>query len=293
MKNVIITGFITLLLLSGCWYDEERADAYGNFEAREITISSEVGGIIVRQDLDKGDFVKSGDFIAQIDSVQLFLNCEKLKAQLIVMDDQKLVTSAKLQQILENEITIAKEVKRYQNLVASNAVASQILDKVEGELRSVKQQIISLQAQLNGVDHEKDVALIQLEMAKDKLKRCTIISPGTGIIMEKYSEPGELAGAGKSLYKIADVSDMDLRCYISGKQISKLKLNQIVQVQIDNGEGGFHNYEGEVSWISSTAEFTPKIIQTKEERVNLVYAIIVKVQNDGWIKIGMPAEVNF
>jgi len=293
MKREILVIIVAAVSLTGCWQKEAKADAYGNFEADEIIVSSEVNGSILMLELNEGDFLEKGEFAAQIDSVQLHLNCVQMKAKLVVMDDQKASTAAQLQKALEDKKTIKIEEQRFINLVASNAVATQSLDKIQGNLRSLQQQIISLQAQFEGVKHEQDMVKIQLKMAQDQLKRTRVSNPQAGIILKKYMNAGELAVSGKPLYRIADISIMDLRCYVSGKQLSSLKLNQEVQVLIDNGQNGFYEYAGKISWISSKAEFTPKIIQTKEERVNLVYAVKIRVKNDGRIKIGMPAEVNF
>ncbi len=151
----------------------------------------------------------------------------------------------------------------------------------------------TVRTQNAGVLSELDSYTKQIEQIQDQLSKCLLINPVNGTILEKYVEPFEMATIGKALYKIANLSTLELRVYVDGSQLSSIKIGQKVKVFIDKSQDENHQLEGEISWISSQAEFTPKIIQTKKERVNMVYAVKVRVTNDGSLKIGMPGEIKF
>ena len=189
--------------------------------------------------------------------------------------------------------TLLIEKKRLENLLQDNAATGKQMDDLNGQLNTLGQQIIATESSFETIDSEMKAMQAQIRIVEDQLRRNFIVNPVDGTVLEKFAEPFEMAMAGKALYKIADLSKMILRVYISGSQLAMVKLGQPAEVLIDHGSDGQQSLSGKVTWISDKSEFTPKIIQTKEERVNLVYAVKVEVPNDGRLKIGMPGEVNF
>jgi HlyD family secretion protein len=175
-------------------------------------------------------------------------------------------------------------------MFAENAATKRQVDEIDGKVNVLKEQIKSVGTQNAPITNEAKSITVQIEKIEDQILKSKIINPIKGTVLAKYAEPNEITAFGKPLYKIADISEMTLRVYVSEPQLPKIKIGQNVSVKIDAGTE-MTNYTGTISWISSSAEFTPKIIQTKEERVNLVYAVKVKVKNDGSLKIGMPAEM--
>ena len=202
-----------------------------------------------------------------------------------------IASQIEVQQQQKNNLLIDKA--RIEKLLKDGAATKKQLDDINGSINLVDKQILSIQTQNPGVANEIMGLFKQIAQIEETIKKCHLINPIKGTILDKYMMQDELVTPGKSLYKIADLSTITLRVYISESQLSAVKLGQKVEILIDKGNKEMGKYEGVVAWISSTAEFTPKIIQTKEERVNLVYAMKVKVKNDGALKIGMPGEVNF
>lgn len=288
MKNIatliILIGFIS------CNKDNEKADGYGNFEATEITISAEANGKLLSFNVEEGNQLEANTPIGLIDTTQLYLS----KIQLIA--SQKTIASKSENVLSQNNVlqeqlkTALIEQKRIQNMFAEAAATQRQLDEVNGKVNVLKQQINSIKTQNAPIDNEAKSVAVQIKKIEDQIEKSKVINPVKGTVLAKYAEPNEITAFGKPLYKIADISEMTLRVYISETQLPQLKIGQKVTVKIDT-ENEMKNYEGTVSWISSSAEFTPKIIQTKEERVNLVYAVKITVKNDGALKIGMPAEM--
>lgn len=289
-------SYVILLLalaLFSCRGGDDRADAYGNFEADETIISAEIAGRLLAFNGDLGREVQQGDLLAQIDSSDLSLQIKQLQAQTRSVQTKKVNLSSQikvLQEQLENARITQNRVHR---LLDDKAATQQQVDDIDGQVRVLEQQIQSQQTQFVSIDSELAVLDAQLKIAQNRLDRSTIRSPVNGTILEKYTELGELAAPAKALVKLADLSELDLRVYVSGAQLPAIQLGQQVEVLIDADKKTNQRLTGVVSWISTEAEFTPKIIQTKEERVKLVYAVKVKVPNDGRLKIGMPGEVNF
>ena len=288
MKKIIALLVITNLI--SCNKDNEKADAYGNFEATEVTISAEANGKLLSFTIEEGSQLDANAPIGIIDTTQLYLT----KLQLLA--SKKTIASKSENVLSQNNIlqeqlkTTLIEQKRIRNMFAENAATQRQVDEINGKVNVLKQQINSVGTQNAPISNEAKSIDAQVAKINDQIQKSYIINPIKGTVLAKYAEPNEITAFGKPLYKIADISEMTLRVYVSETQLPQVKMGQKVNVKIDNGNE-MKSYDGTVSWISSSAEFTPKVIQTKEERVNLVYAVKVKVKNDGSLKIGMPAEM--
>jgi HlyD family secretion protein len=288
MKKIIIA--LTIVSLAACNNTDDKADGYGNFEATEITISAEANGKIEFLNLEEGTVLQPNTQIGLIDTLQLYLNKQQLLASkntVFSKSENVLSQNTILQEQLKTTLI---EQKRVQNMFAENAATRRQVDEVEGKANVLKEQIKSVATQNAPILNEVKSIAIQIEKIEDQIEKSKITNPVKGTVLAKYAEPNEITAFGKPLYKIADLSEMTLRVYISETQLPKIKVGQKVTVKIDT-ENEMKSYPGTISWISSSAEFTPKIVQTKEERVNLVYAVKVNVTNEGALKIGMPAEM--
>jgi len=290
-KNII--QVLLLVLIVGCSGRDDLSDAYGNFETIEYLISAEGSGKILELDLEEGDNLSAGQVVGFIDTIPLHLQVLQLKAKSKAINAQKAGVRAQIQVQKTQKQTLLVEKKRIENLLRDNAATGKQMDDLNGQLNTLEQQIIATQSSYETIDSEMTAMKAQVNMVEEQLKRNIIKNPMDGTVLEKFTEPYEMAMAGKALYKMADMKSMILRVYISGNQLAQVNLGQQVEVLIDQGNDGQQSLEGKVTWISGKSEFTPKIIQTKEERVNLVYAVKVEVLNDGRLKIGMPGEVNF
>ncbi len=299
MKNFKIVLFIgaIILIFSACKNNGKNFDASGSFEADEIIISSESNGVIKKFDIEEGQILTLGQLIGSIDSTQLYLKKKQLLAQVNAMLSKKPNVSVQLAALYEQLRTAEKEKSRVNNLVKADAATTKQLDDVNASIAVIQKQIEAQKSSLNisnnGIEKEASALYVQIEQLNDQLNKCQLISPMNGTVLMKYADLNEMTLAGKALYKMADLSNINLRVFISGNQLPLIKLNQMVKVNTDDGNGGFKETQGQIIWISDKAEFTPKTIQTKEERVNLVYAVKVKVKNDGTYKIGMYAEIKF
>jgi len=290
MKNYkLLLGLMIASSVISC-KNNEKADGYGNFEATEITVSAENNGKLIQFIVEEGQTLKSNQIIGYIDTIPLNLK----KKQLLV---SKNVVSSKSKGVLSQINVLNAQLKtakisknRIENLLKENAATQQQLDDIDGKIDVLNNQIRSIEIQNAPVVNELKNIDVQIQQIDDQLEKSIIENPINGTVLAKYTEPNEITSFGKPLYKIADLTTMQLRVYISEKQLSSIKIGQEVTVKIDD-EKGLKNYSGTISWIASEAEFTPKIIQTKEERVNLVYAVKIDVKNDGSLKIGMPAEM--
>ena len=277
-------------LLGSCTSNGDKADGYGNFEATEITISAEANGKILFLDAEEGNVLAQNEVVGVIDTVQLSLKREQLLASKnTIFSKSRNVLSQR--EVLKEQLKVAQNDRtRIKNLLQAKAATTKQLDDITGQINIIKEQIKSVETQNSPIINEIKSMEIQIRQIEDQINKSVIQNPVKGTVLVKYAEPNEITAFGKPLYKIANLEDMILRVYISENQLSKLKIGQEVSVKIDAGEE-MKSYPGVVSWIAESAEFTPKIIQTKEERVNLVYALKVKVRNDGSLKIGMPAEM--
>ncbi len=291
MKN---TKIIIGLLLFGNFFvackNKEKADGYGNFEATEITVSAENSGKLMEFKIEEGQTLKKGAYVGYIDTIQLSLKRDQLLAsKAIVYSKSASVLSQKNVLIAQLKTAIVNK-NRIENLISENAGTQKQLDDINGEINVIQKQIKSVESQNSPVIDELESIEVQLKQVEDLLQKSKIVNPVNGTVLTKYAEVNELISFGKPLYKIADLSTMELRVYVSETQLSNIKIGQEVTVKIDAGDA-MKNFKGLITWVSSEAEFTPKIIQTKEERVNLVYAVKIEVKNDGSLKIGMPAEM--
>ncbi len=288
-KLIILIGFTASTLLS-CKKGNERADGYGNFEATEITISAENNGKLLQFNVNEGMSLTKNTFVGYIDTIPLSLKREQLITS-------KNTVSSKSRGVLSQINVLNAQLKtaninktRAQNLLRDNAGTQKQLDDINGQINTLKQQIKSVRSQNKPVVSEYQNIAVQIKQIQDQINKCKIINPINGTVLTTYAEENEITTFGKPLYKIADLSTMELRVYISETQLSEIKIGQQVTVKID-AKDGMKNFKGTVAWIASEGEFTPKIIQTKEERTALVYAVKISVKNDGSLKIGMPAEM--
>ncbi len=308
MRNSFLFLFV-LLTLQACYSGKEDFDATGSFEADEVIVSSESNGQILSFNVNEGDSLTGGQVVGSIDSERISLQKEQVEAsiqslslktsdvgpQVQLLKDQLKVQQSELDNLLH-------EKQRTERLIQADAATGKQLDDINARIDVVRNQMnvtrqqIAVQqnniaTQNRGILSETKPLQKQAAQLDDQITKSKIINPVSGVVLTKYAEQGEVTSNGKALYKIADLSTMTLRAYISGAQLSEVKLNQPVTVLVDKGEKDYRTYTGIITSISDKAEFTPKTIQTKEERANLVYAVKIKVKNDGYLKIGMYGEV--
>jgi HlyD family secretion protein len=291
MKN---TSYLFLLLiLSLACTRNERSDAYGNFEAIEVIVSSQANGQLLSLNIEEGMGVALGDTIGLIDTIDLSLKKQQLLSQEVVLvarlrnfDSQKSVQEQQRKNVLVDKERVA-------NLLKDGAATQKQMDDISGSLDLLEQQILATEVQKEAARAEMATLDAQVRQVQETISKCYIISPLSGTVLVKFAETGEITAMGKPICKMANLAELELKVYISGDQLPYLKLGQAVEVLTDKNQKEFATWQGTVSWISSKAEFTPKTIQTRKERVNLVYAAKVRVSNDGTLKIGMPGEVNF
>ncbi|MFT7049996.1 MAG: HlyD family secretion protein [Psychroserpens sp.] len=288
--NYILGLSIVTLSLFSCNNSNSKADGYGNFEATEITISAENNGKLMQFDVTEGNVLQKDQFIGYIDTIQLALKRDQLHVSKAVISSKSKGVLSQIN-VLNAKLNAANINKnRTQNLIKDNAGTQKQLDDILGEIDVIKNQIRSVEIQNAPVVNELKSIDVQSQQIKDLIQKSKIINPLNGTVLTKYTEPNEITTFGKPLYKIADLSTMQLRVYISETQLATIKIGQEVTIKIDDVDT-MKSYKGIISWIASEAQFTPKIIQTKEERVALVYAVKIDVTNDGSLKIGMPAEL--
>ncbi|MTI31618.1 HlyD family secretion protein [Xanthovirga aplysinae] len=298
-ERSVYKGFLALLVLLiwSCGNNEIPTDATGVFEATEIIVSSEVAGKILSLPLEEGQILKKEVLVAVIDSTDQYLTKLQLRANKYALLASRPDLNIQLKSIEKQIAKNQRDKRRTERLLAGDAATQQQLDEINDQLRILEAQ---LKAQSNTVSTNVDAINAQsrevdvrIAQAEEMLKKYAIKSPITGTVLVKYAEEGELATNGKALFKMADLEYMVLRAYVTGSQLNQLKLGQKVKVLAEFGEDEQRPYEGEIQWISSKSEFTPKTITTQDERSNLVYAIKVAVKNDGYLKIGMYAGVKF
>lgn len=298
MKLLKITlGIFFMMVIATSCKEERQFDATGSFEADEYIISAEGMGTIKMLQIEEGKIVQQNEIIGYIDTIQLQLKREQIDAQIKAVLSRKPNIAIQISSLEEQLNGVKKEQQRFTRLVQNEAATQKQLDDINTQYQVLKKQLDALYSNLEinteGLSNESVPLRIQKEQLDDQISKCIIVNPIKGTILSQYAKVNEMATTGKPLYKIADLSNIILRVYISGDQLSKVKLNQKVKVFTDAGDGKFKETEGIITWISDKSEFTPKTIQTKNERANLVYAIKVKVVNDGSYKIGMYGEINF
>lgn len=292
MKHLILL-LIIAIIPAGCRENVKNADAYGNFEADEVIISAETNGRILLFDAAEGSDINKGDVLALIDTTLFRLQAEELDAGMKGIRTRMASIDAQndiLKQQIEN---LNVNIRRTQNLLKDDAATAKQLDDLTGQVAVIEKQIAANNTQKASIQAELQVNSSKKATLREQINRCTVKSPLDGTVLQKYSEAGEITAAGKPLAKIADLKTMKLKVYASGAQIGNIKTGQECTVRTDDGEKGYSTFNGTVAYISGKAEFTPKIIQTKEERVTLVYAVTIEVDNDGTLKSGMPGEAIF
>lgn len=296
IKRTHIYVFAMLLVaLSSCQNNHSDVLGSGSFEATEVLVSSEVSGKVLEWNLEEGSTLKEGDYVGVIDTTQLYLQKEVLvrsgKGVTAIRPDVQRQTAA-----LEVQLNDLKNQRnRVEKLVLAGAATQKELDDIKTGIAALQSQIEATRstlnksgAQISAQSSSMDVQIAQIE---DLIKRSIIHSPIEGTIIANYVRAGELTGTGRPLFRIADLKHVFLRAYIPTSKLSNIKLGDTVKVRVDDVEGQAKEYEGRVTWISSKSEFTPKTVQTEDERANLVYAVKISVENDGYIRIGMYGEV--
>ena len=289
-KSLII---LAILLIAACKNKSDKADAYGNFEATEVIVSAETSGRILKFDVAEGREINQGTEIALIDTVlfhlqkaEIIAGMKGVRTRISSINAQNDILS---QQIANLNVNIA----RTENMLKNDAATQKQYDDLTGQLAVMEKQITANNTQKASIAAELSVYEAKKATLNEQLTRSSVKSPIKGTIIEKYSEAGELTATGKPMVKIADLSVIKLKVYVSGAQLESVKLGQQCTVRIDNGKKDYSSFTGTITNISGKAEFTPKIIQTKEDRVTLVYAVTIGVINDGSMKSGMPGEAIF
>ena len=290
ITNTIVRLLLITSILVSCNKSNNNADGYGNFEATETTISAEGNGKLLQFTVEEGQTLKKGTWVGYIDTLQLALKKEQLKVSKNIISSKSKGVLSQIS-VLKSQLKTAQISKnRIENLIKSNAGTQKQLDDINGKIDVIRQQIRSVEIQNAPIVNELKSIDVQIQQLEDQIDKSKIVNPVNGTVLVKYAEPYEITSFGRPLYKIANLSTMQLRVYVGETQLPNLQIGQEVTVKIDAGDT-MRDYQGIISWIASEAEFTPKIIQTKEERVNLVYAVKIDVKNDGSLKIGMPAEM--
>lgn len=288
---------LMLVLFASCGNNKNKFDATGAFEATEVIISSEANGRIMQFDVEEGNLLSAGTLIGYIDSTQLYLRKMQLMAGRKSIESRKPDIRKQIAAI-EQQITTARiEQQRMENLVKAKSANQKQLDDITESIKLLQKQLAAQQSALlkttSGADNDAESFDYQVMQLEDQLQKCSLFNPLTGTVLVKYAEANEVTAAGKPLYKIANMETLFLRAYITADQLSQLKMGQQVKVYSDFGSDNRREYPGIITWVSDKSEFTPKGIQTKDERANLVYAVKISVKNDGYLKIGQYGEVVF
>ena len=296
MKKIMITAIVALMM-AACGGSEKTYDATGTFEATETTVYAEQSGALLTFDVNEGDNIGANNEVGLIDTTQTWLKIQQLDATKQVFQSQKPDVERQIAATRQQLTKALQDEQRYKELVADGAAPSKMLDDASNQVKVLKKQldaqILSLSTSARSLDKQTAAADVQIEQLRDMLRKCHIVAPVQGTVLEKYVERGEFVSVGKPLLKIADTENMYLRAYVTSAQLQNMKIGQEVKVFADYGDGQRKEYEGKVSWISNRSEFTPKTILTDDERADLVYAVKIAVRNDGFVKIGMYGEVKF
>lgn len=292
----VLAGAVLVTAVS-CKDTDGSNDASGTFEATEVMVSSEASGRIMALDIHEGGVLKAGQGCGLVDTLQLYLQKRQLETGVEAALSRRRDVETQTAYIKEQIEVNRREADRVRNLIAADAANTKQLDDITSSIKLLETQLAATEADIaqNNTIAEAEAASYRAQIAQvdESLRRCRITSPIEGTVLVKYAEAGELTAAGKPLFKIADLSRMNLRAYITASQLTSVRIGQKVRVFADSGEDGVREYEGTVSWISDQSEFTPKTIQTRDERANLVYAIKVSFINDGYVKIGMYGDLKF
>ncbi|MFZ4411802.1 MAG: HlyD family secretion protein [Bacteroidales bacterium] len=293
MKNKY--GLLILLAVTvlSCKNNNDKSDAYGNFEATEIIVSAQANGKLIAFDITEGQILKTGTSYGFVDTTDLLLKKQQLLAQRNAVSSKIKNITAQIEVLQQQKQNMETDKDRIVKMNKDGAATKKQLDDVVGGIDVINKQIIAIQTQNSSVLNEIDGIQKQVEQISSAIGKSYILDETGGTVLVKYAEQGEVTAFGKPLYKVAKLNDMILKVYVSGDQLPKLKIGAKCKVMVDKNETENTTLEGNISWVADNAEFTPKIIQTKKERVNLVYAVKINVKNDGSLKIGMPGEVIF
>jgi HlyD family secretion protein len=293
MKKLALFTFLVYFFLSSCSGDKDKPDAYGTFEATEVTVSGQANGKILYLNLEEGQLLDSNVLVGVIDTLDMDLKKSQTREQQVATSARRDDLAAQIAVLEQNKTNVMVDRLRVERLLKDGAATQKQMDDIQANLNLIDKQIASVRSQYASLEAQVSTYNKQVDQINKSIADAHIINPIRGTVLTKYAEPKEVTTFGKPIYKIADLTTLDLRVYVSGTQLPYIKIGQIVAVSFDRDEKANSTLEGTVSWISQTAEFTPKTIQTKEERVNLVYAVKVRVKNDGTLKIGMPGEIKF
>lgn len=287
--------YLLLLILAGC-SRSESFDATGTFEATEVTVSAEASGRIIAFNVNEGDRIEQGQTVGTIDTVQLYLQKMQLERQIASVRSNRPDISKQVTALREQIAQQETERARVKRLLDDGAATTKQLDDIDASLKILSGQLEATLSTLRNntasIDENSSSIELQIAQVEDRLAKCRIVSPVTGTVLAKYAETGELASTGRPLMKVADLDHIYLRAYFTSEQLAALQLGQEVTVTADFGADEQYEYPGHIIWIASESEFTPKNIQTRNTRANLVYAVKIAVENDGRLKIGLYGEVN-
>ena len=296
MKKIIAMAGVALVL-NACGRKERQYDATGVFEATETTVYAEQTGALLTFNVEEGDTVGQNREVGLIDTTQLWLKMKQAEAMKSVYQSQKPDQEKQIAVTRQQLAKAKQDQQRYNELVADGAAPAKMLDDANSQVevlqRQLDAQLSSLRVNTNALDKQMDATDVQAEQLRDQIRKCHILVPAKGTVIEKYVERGEFVSAGKPLFKMADTENMFIRAYVTSAQLENIKTGQKATVFADYGNGGKKEYEGRVTWISSRSEFTPKTILTDDERADLVYAVKVAIKGDGYVKMGMYGEVLF
>lgn len=296
MKKIIAMAGVALML-NACGRKERQYDATGVFEATETTVYAEQTGALLTFNVEEGDTVGQNREVGLIDTTQLWLKMKQAEAMKSVYQSQKPEQEKQIAVTRQQLAKAKQDQQRYKELVADGAAPAKMLDDANSQVevlqRQLDAQLSSLRVNTNALDKQMDATDVQAEQLRDQIRKCHILVPAKGTVIEKYVERGEFVSAGKPLFKMADTENMFIRAYVTSAQLENIKTGQKATVFADYGNGGKKEYEGRVTWISSRSEFTPKTILTDDERADLVYAVKVAIKGDGYVKMGMYGEVLF
>ena len=294
MKKIMILASVALMM-AACGGNEKEFDATGTFEATETTVFAEQSGQLMTFSINEGDNIEANKEVGLIDTTQVWLKIQQLGATKEVYQSQKPDMEAQIAATRQQLAKAQQEEQRYRELVADGAAPSKALDDATNQVKVLQKQLAAQQSALStstrSLDKQMAATDVQVSQLRDQLRKCHIVTPTKGNVLEKYVERGEFVATGKPLFKIADTEDMYMRAYVTSAQLQNIKLGQQVKVFADYGDGQRKEYDGTISWISSRSEFTPKTILTDDERADLVYAVKVAIKNDGFVKIGMYGEM--
>lgn len=296
MKRILYIG-VAAALCAACTDSDVKYDASGMFEATEVIVSAKGTGELTAFSVEEGQQVQSGDVVGCIDTVQLSLKKQQLTSTISATESKRLNASQQVAAYRQQISNLQRERQRFAQLVKENAANQKQVDDIDYQISVLERQITATTEQIgsnnNSLTGQKASIVAQIAQLSDQIRNSVITSPIAGTVLTKYMEQGEFVAPGKPLFKVANVNDMKLRAYVTADQLTGLKIGQSVTVYADQGKADRKAYEGHVTWISDKAEFTPKTIQTRDERANLVYAVKISVKNDGLIKEGMYGDAVF